>query len=40
MLEQQKYLQAHFEKCGGKVTLQEFDVRHPENGATVTAGEL
>jgi len=35
MLEQQKYLQAHFEKCGGKVILQEFEVRHPENGAKV-----
>jgi len=35
MLEQQKYLQAHFEKCGGKVILQEFEVRHPGNGAKV-----
>lgn len=35
MLEQQKYLQAHFEKCGGKVELQEFEIRHPENGAKV-----
>lgn len=40
MLEQQKYLQAHFEKCGGKVTLQEFELRHPENGATVTLANL
>jgi glutaminyl-peptide cyclotransferase len=36
MLEQQQYLQAHFEKCGGQVTLQEFRVRHPDNGADVT----
>src|SRR5688572_2281051 len=36
MLEQQKYLQAHFEKCGGEVILQEFPKRHPEHGATVT----
>jgi glutaminyl-peptide cyclotransferase len=40
MLEQQKYLQAHFEKCGGEVTLQEFEKRHPENGATVTLANM
>ncbi len=40
MLEQQNYLQAHFAKCGGKVRLQEFEVKHPENGATVTLANL
>jgi glutaminyl-peptide cyclotransferase len=40
MLEQQKYLQAHFEKCGGEVTLQEFVVKHPEFGADVTLANM
>src|SRR5262245_10533814 len=33
MYKQQEYLRAHFEKLGGKVSLQEFEVRHPDNGA-------
>ena len=40
MLEQQKYLQAHFEKCGGQVTLQQFEVKHPDNGATVRLANM
>lgn len=40
MLEQQKYLQAHFEKCGGEVTHQEFEHRHPENGARVMLANM
>jgi hypothetical protein len=40
MLEQQKYLQAHFEKCGGEVERQEFIHRHPEHGADVTLANL
>lgn len=40
MYKQQEYLRAHFEKLGGKVTLQEFEVRHPENGAKVTLANM
>ena len=40
MRKQQEYLQAHFEKCGGKVRLQEFEIRHPENGAQVTLANM
>src|SRR5436190_4595207 len=40
MVEQQKYLQAHFEKCGGEVQLQEFVVKHPEFGADVTLANM
>ena len=40
MLEQQKYLDAHFTKCGGKVSYQFFDVRHPENGAKVRLANM
>ncbi len=40
MLDQQTYLQAHFQKCGGKVELQQFEVRHPENGALVTLANM
>src|ERR1044072_1060743 len=36
MQRQQAYLKSHFEKLGGKVTLQEFPARHPQmNGKTV-----
>lgn len=34
MLRQQAYLKAHFEKLGGRVTLQEFDARNPLDGVT------
>ncbi len=40
MRQQQDYLQAHFEKLGAKVRLQEWEVRHPENGAWVTLANL
>ena len=40
MYKQQQYLTAHFEKRGGKVSLQEFPVRHPENGARVTLANM
>ena len=40
MLRQQEYLTEHFEKLGGKVSLQEWEVRHPENGARVTLANL
>lgn len=35
MLKQQELIKAHFEKLGAKVSLQEFDARHPQTGATV-----
>jgi len=35
MIKQQELLKAHFEKLGGKVSLQEFNARHPQTGATV-----
>jgi hypothetical protein len=40
MYRQQEYLRAHFERLGGKVALQEFEVRHPENGAKVTLANM
>jgi hypothetical protein len=40
MYKQQEYLRIHFEKLGGKVSLQEFEVRHPENGARVTLANM
>ena len=40
MLQQQKLLTEHFEKLGGKVSLQEFQMRHPQTGAMVTGGNL
>jgi hypothetical protein len=35
MLKQQDLIKAHFEKLGGKVSLQEFDARHPATGERV-----
>jgi glutaminyl-peptide cyclotransferase len=35
MRRQQEYLQAHFEKLGGRVSLQQFPARHPLTGARV-----
>jgi peptidase M28-like protein len=40
MYKQQEYLRTHFEKLGGKVALQEFEVRHPENGARVMLANM
>src|SRR5262245_56903932 len=40
MRRQQAYLKAHFEKLGGRVTLQECSARHPETGKTVTLANL
>jgi glutaminyl-peptide cyclotransferase len=40
MFKQQQYLQSHFEKLGGQVSLQEFEVRHPESGARVTLANM
>lgn len=40
MRRQQEYLQTHFEKLGGKVSLQEFGARHPLTGARVEMANL
>jgi hypothetical protein len=40
MRQQQAYLKAHFERLGGRVTLQEFDARHPLDGKPVRMGNL
>ncbi|HUE70735.1 MAG TPA: M28 family peptidase [Pirellulaceae bacterium] len=40
MFKQQQYLRAHFEKLGGQVSLQEFPVRHPDNGARVMLANM
>jgi hypothetical protein len=41
MHRQQAYLKDHFEKLGGKVTLQEFEARHPlQNGNKVKLANL
>jgi hypothetical protein len=40
MARQQAYLKAHFEKLGGKVTLQAFNGRHPLDGSTVKMANL
>ena len=40
MARQQKLLVAHFEKLGGKVSMQEFRVRHPVSGRTVEMANL
>ncbi|ADB18397.1 peptidase M28 [Pirellula staleyi DSM 6068] len=40
MLDQQAYLVKHFESIGGKVTLQSFDIRHPETGERTTLANL
>jgi hypothetical protein len=40
MQQQQKLLTEHFEKLGGKVTLQEFPIRHPQTGQQVTGANL
>ena len=40
MAKQQAYLKNHFEKLGGIVSLQEFDVRHPLDGARTRLGNM
>jgi glutaminyl-peptide cyclotransferase len=40
MARQQAYLKSHFEKLGGRVSLQEFPARHPLTGQTVRLANL
>lgn len=40
MLEQQRLLTEHFEKLGARVSLQEFDVRHPQTGQRTTLANM
>jgi hypothetical protein len=40
MQRQQELLSTHFQKLGGKVSLQKFRVRHPHTGATVPMANL
>src|SRR5690242_8068501 len=40
MRRQQAMLKVHFEKLGGRVTLQEFTARHPQDGKTVPMANL
>lgn len=40
MRRQQEYLQAHFEKLGGRVSLQQFPARHPLTGARVNMANM
>ena len=40
MQQQQQLLQAHFEKLGGKVEFQRFQVRHPLDGSPVDMANL
>jgi glutaminyl-peptide cyclotransferase len=40
MLRQQAYLKAHFEKLGGRVSMQEFTARHPQTGNPVRLANL
>lgn len=40
MTEQQRLLTSHFERLGGKVSRQEFRVRHPQTGAAVEMANL
>jgi hypothetical protein len=40
MARQQAYLKAHFEKLGGRVTMQTFEKRHPLDGKTVRLANL
>ena len=40
MLMQQRMLEQHFTKLGGKVTMQNFVVRHPETGKDVVMGNM
>jgi hypothetical protein len=40
MRRQQAFLKEHFEKLGGRVSLQEFDARHPQTRQTVRLANL
>jgi hypothetical protein len=40
MQKQQELLKAHFEKLGGRVTLQRFEARHPQDGTKVPMANL
>jgi glutaminyl-peptide cyclotransferase len=40
MRRQQAYLKAHFERLGGRVTLQEFDARHPLDGSKLRLANM
>ena len=40
MRRQQEYLRAHFEKLGGRVSLQQFQARHPLDGSRVGMANL
>lgn len=40
MRRQQEMLREHFTQLGGSVSLQEFDVRHPQDGSRVRMGNL
>lgn len=40
MARQQAYLKTHFEKLGGKVSLQQFPARHPQTGQQVQLANL
>ena len=40
MRRQQAMLRKHFEQLGGRVRLQQFDVRHPQDGSRVTMGNM
>ena len=40
MLAQQRMLEQHFTKLGGKVSMQNFIVRHPETGKDVVLGNM
>jgi Peptidase family M28 len=40
MHKQQAYLKTQFEKLGGKVSLQEFEARHPQDGTKVKLANL
>jgi glutaminyl-peptide cyclotransferase len=40
MREQQELLTKHFEKLGAQVSLQKFDVRHPETGERTTLANM
>lgn len=40
MKRQQDYLKPIFERAGGQVTMQTFDIRHPENGSSVPMANM
>lgn len=40
MTQQQELLTAHFTQLGGRVSLQQFDIRHPNDGTRVTLANM